>query len=150
MSEALAVQKATQNAVVGAVEQAVYRLCEMTEIPVTHHVGHAEGIYLREGRIPADRYVIGDKHLTRHYMVIIKGRMRMLDGDTVVEVGPGVIACEPGVHKLAYTLEEVWGINIMSTPLTDIASIEASLVEKSDLRREWDALVAANKPALLR
>ena len=126
--------------VIDRVEQAMLFEMDGEDLPVTHHVGEVKGIYLREGRMKRGHYILGHKHKTKHYMVIFSGKMRFLDGDKVVTItGPAVFTCEPNARKLLYILEEVHGMNIMATDLTDVAAIEDELVEKSDLYTEWKA-----------
>lgn len=128
------------------VEQALLGCADVAVLPVKHHVGEVKGVYLREGRIKADKYVLGHRHTTPHYMVILKGRMLMAEDDRVTEMGPGIYLCSPGRRKLAKTLEEVWGFNIMGTDQTSIPELEEELVITSDLYKEWLLL---QKPVLV-
>ena len=54
------------------------------ECPVTHNF--APDIYIREIFMPADTVVIGHKHLTEHFNVILKGKCRVMIGDVVEEL----------------------------------------------------------------
>lgn len=132
---------------VKAVEHALLSAADVADLPVKHHVGEVKGVYLREGHIKADKYVLGHRHNTRHYLVIIKGRMLMAENDRVTEMGPGIYLCEPNVRKLAKTLEDVWGFNIMGTDKLEISEIDEELVVTSSLYKEWKLL--QESPALV-
>jgi hypothetical protein len=134
---------ALPEAEIALMEKLMLASSDVQDIPVTHYLNEVKGIYMREGKVKADRYVLGDRHKTRHYMILFSGTMRMVNGDKVEEItGPNVILCEPNIRKLAYTVTDIHGINVMATDEVDVASIEQDLIEKSDTYNQWKLLSA--------
>ena len=78
------------------------------ECPVTHNF--APDIYVREIFMPADTVVIGHKHLTEHFNVILKGKCRVMIGDVVEELtAPCTFVSGAGSQKIENVLEDcIW------------------------------------------
>lgn len=101
------------------------------DAPVVHRFG--PGIYIREVTIPAGVLAIGHAQRFEHMNVMLKGRVTMLNdnGSTTELVAPMVFVGKPG-RKIGYVHEEMVWQNIYSTTETDIETLEATFLEKSD------------------
>ena len=101
------------------------------ECPVTHNF--APDIYVREIFMPADTVVIGHKHLTEHFNVILKGKCRVMIGDVVEELtAPCTFISGAGSQKIVNVLEDCIWQTVHSNPdnATDIETLESRYVIK--------------------
>ena len=101
------------------------------ECPVTHNF--APDIYVREIFMPADTVVIGHKHLTEHFNVILKGKCRVIIGDVVEELtAPCTFVSGAGSQKIVNVLEDCIWQTVHSNPdnATDIETLESRYVIK--------------------
>lgn len=97
--------------------------------PLQHRF--APGVYAREITMPAGFVVVGKKHLTEHFNIISKGRVSFwMDGHPVKEVtAPYTFVSGPGVQKVLYIHEDTVWTTIHPTQETDLAALEAALIE---------------------
>lgn len=104
---------------------------EQVECPLVHRF--APGVYLREVFMPAGTFVLGHRHNTEHFNIVLKGRARVLiDGDMVEEISaPYTFASKPGVRKVLYVLEDMVWQTVHPTDETDIEKLESELVSPS-------------------
>lgn len=110
----------------------ILRECEQVEMPVTHRF--SPGIYTREIFMPADTYVIGHIHKTRHLNVVLTGRASVLiEGEMHEFVAPCVFESGAGVQKVLHIHEDCRWMTIHANPgdSRDVAAIEETLVELS-------------------
>ena len=101
------------------------------ECPVTHNF--APDIYIREIYMPADTVVIGHKHLTEHFNVILKGKCRVMIGDVVEELtAPCTFVSGAGSQKIVNVLEDCIWQTVHSNPdnAKDIETLESRYVIK--------------------
>ena len=101
------------------------------ECPVTHNF--APDIYIREIFMPADTVVIGHKHLTEHFNVILKGKCRVMIGDVVEELtAPCTFISGAGSQKMVNVLEDCIWQTVHSNPdnAKDIETLESRYVIK--------------------
>ena len=111
-----------------AVEQAEAALLQQPQvsIPLTHLF--APGVYWREVLMPKDTFVIGHRHLTEHFNVILTGKARvMMDGVIHDIVAPCVIKSDPGVRKVLYIVEDMRWATVHPTNETDMERLRGSL-----------------------
>lgn len=116
-----------------AVEQAEAALLQRPQvnIPLTHRF--APGVYWREVFMPKDTFVIGHRHLTEHFNVILTGKARvMMDGVIHDIVAPCVLKSDPGVRKVLYIVEDMRWATVHPTTETDLERLEELLIVKSD------------------
>lgn len=108
------------------------------DIPITHHLAEVDQVYMRECAIPAGSFVLGHRHKTRHYNILLSGRMRILmDGKVQEMTGPGkIFVSEAGIRKLAFFPEDSRVLNIHCAATTNLDELEALLIEKSDTFKE--------------
>lgn len=101
------------------------------ECPVTHNF--APDIYIREIFMPADTVVIGHKHLTEHFNVILKGKCRVMIGDVVEELtAPCTFISGAGSQKIVNVLEDCIWQTVHSNPDNEnnIETLESRYVIK--------------------
>lgn len=100
------------------------------ECPVAHHFG--PGVYIREVSFPADTIVIGHRHKGSCLNMLVKGKMRIIEGGSarVIEA-PLIFTTGPG-RKVAHVLEDAVFQNIFATEETDVDVLEGMLIEKSE------------------
>lgn len=94
----------------------------------------APGTYVREARVPAGMIGIGHEHKTANTNVVLKGRLRIIAGDSVIEMkAPCVFVAEAGARKVAHFLEDTIWLNLLPNPdnETDPAVLEERFVFKS-------------------
>lgn len=102
-----------------------------TEVPLIH--SFAPGVYLREVTMRAGTFVIGQRHKTEHFNIVLTGRARVLIGDGQVATvqAPCVLKSNAGIRKVLLIEEEMRWITIHPTKETDIPTLEAMLIEKT-------------------
>lgn len=105
--------------------------CDQAECPVIHHFG--PGIYIRELHMKAGTMAIGHHQKHDHVNVLLKGRVLMLmdDGSTNEVAAPLMFVGKPG-RKIGWVLEDMVWQNIYATTETDIETIEAMFLDKSE------------------
>lgn len=106
----------------------------------------APGVLIRGITMPAEKYILGHKHKTAHFNIIIQGRVRVMIGGKVEElVAPCIFNSGAGVQKLLYIIEETKWLTVHANPEdeTDFDKLEEMLVEKSDLWIEHRAGINA-------
>jgi hypothetical protein len=123
-------------------ESALLRMPQV-ELPLTHMF--APGVYWREMFAPAGTLVVGHMHKTKHFNVLLSGKMVVLvDGKPFEMKAPEVFVSEAGVRKVAYVTQDMRFVNIFPTAGLehcgeDIAMLEDELRTKSDGFLEYEA-----------
>ena len=132
---------------VAAVEAELLKATQV-ECPLTHRL--ADGVCIREVRMPAGALVIGHAHRLADVNILLKGKLTLLmkDGSLKELAAPQIFVGERG-RKIAYIHEEVTWLNAWPTCVaaptakadgektvyrdlgTDIAAIEAYYLDKS-------------------
>lgn len=132
---------------VNQIEGELLRLPQV-ECPVTH--GFSPGVYLRTISMPAGTIVIGHKHRTKHFNVLLRGAAKVIiDGEVKELRAPLVFESEAGVRKVLYILEDCDWATIHATDETDVAKLEEDLIEKSPEFLEHSRLEAEKLKALV-
>lgn len=114
-------------------ERAEGQLLELPQVecPVTNHF--APHVYLREIFMPAGAIIIGHKHRTRHFNVVLSGRATvMMDGVIHDIVAPCIFVSEPGVRKVLHIVEDMRWATVHPSEETDLTRLEAQLIVKSN------------------
>jgi hypothetical protein len=99
------------------------------EFPVQHEF--TPGLYRRTIFMPAGSFLISKIHKTRHPFVVTKGRAKVYSDETgTVEIAaPHHGITEPGTRRLLYILEDMEWATYHATPETDLAAIEALIIQ---------------------
>lgn len=102
--------------------------CEMPE--AVHH--YAAGMYAREFSMPAGMTVVGKKHLHQHFMMVLKGRARVVtEFDDTEVVAPFIHVSQPGAKRVVYAIEDTTFVTVHLNPSDthDLDVIEAEHIE---------------------
>lgn len=77
----------------------------------------APGLYMREGRAPANSYVTGREHRTEHFSILAQGKITVWteQGMATFEA-PAIIRSLPGAKRIAYTHTDVVWITVHANP----------------------------------
>lgn len=103
---------------------------QQVECPVEHIF--RRGVYIRKALFPAGSVVLGHAWKRSHWNVLLSGHVRaMIGGKTEEMVAPRYVKAPPG-RKLFFAITDVIWANVIETDLTDLAAIEAELVEPSE------------------
>lgn len=107
-------------------------------MPVNHHF--APGVYLRELILDAGDLVVGKLHKTQHFLLITKGRVecRTEDGMRMLAAGD-IVTTMPGMKRVLLAHERTHMVTVHVTDKTDLAEIEADVIEPETLALEGDA-----------
>lgn len=100
------------------------------ECPVAHYFG--PGVYMREMSVPAGTYIMGHAHKEAGLNILVKGRLAIIVDHRAIELdGPIIFTSQPG-RKFAYAIEDTIFVNVFATDETDIETLEATYIEKSE------------------
>lgn len=117
----------------------VFDSVEPFSYQLQEHLEPDLGIYTREVFIPAGHIVIGKEHSKPCMNILAKGSMMLKrtleDPGKLVQAGDATVTfrTDPGVQKIAYTLEDCIFINVFSNvATTDINLIEDELIVRDE------------------
>ena len=121
---------AAQNAI--DVLESTMRLNKSCTTDFEEYTSHyfAEGVYVREMRIPAGSVVVGKSHRYDEVCILMHGLLMLgIDGDSKIVQAPYTFTASPG-KKAVYVLEDVIIANIHPNPSNtrDLAQIEAEVM----------------------
>ncbi len=101
------------------------------DCPITHRF--ADGIYIREVRMPAGSYVIGHHHKSDHLNIMLTGHLTILNDDgTKTDLHAPQTFIAPAGRKIAYIHEDVIWQNVFATEERDVEALDAMFLDKSD------------------
>jgi len=99
-----------------------------TESEVYHHF--APGVYLRELVVPAGTVLVGKLHKTQHFLLITRGRIQCKTDDGMTELVAGdIVTTHPGTKRVLLAYEDSVMVTVHVTNSTDLAQIEAEVIE---------------------
>ena len=97
------------------------------ECPLVHNF--CGGVYARQITMPAGTFVVGKRHKTEHFNIILKGKANVLIDGVVSEiVAPCILNSGIDVRKVLYIIEEMVWVTIHPTQETDVQKLEEMLV----------------------
>lgn len=133
------VKKEDDLARIEALEGAMLE-CPQVSVPLDHFFAH--GVYIRQGVIPPNVFIVGHEHRFEHVCVLLKGSITLATPDGVETLcAPLTWVAKPG-RKVFFTHEETVMQNVHATNERDLDRIEDELVIKSDTWRENEARAA--------
>lgn len=109
------------------------------EIPVDHKF--CDGMYYREITVPANTFIVGHKHTHSCFNILSKGSMLIkenIEDEGRLITAPCTFITDPGVQKMAQTIDECVYSNVFRTDETDIDKLEEILIEKSEVFLEHE------------
>ena len=94
----------------------------------------ANGMYARVVIRKADTTVCGAIHKHEHFYIITKGKVAVTDGMSEAKIyeSGDVIVSQPGTERVVYAIEDSICMTVHKTDKTDLAEIEAELVEPDE------------------
>lgn len=106
------------------------------DCPVAHHFG--PGIYIREVTLPAGIFAVGHAQKYEHLNIMLTGKVAIVDDGAVrVLEAPMIFTGKPG-RKVGYVLETCVWQNVYATEETDIDTLEAYYLDKSENWKAYD------------
>lgn len=101
------------------------------ELPVVHHF--APGVYARELHIPAGVALTGATHKTEHLNVVSAGDITVWTEQGMKRIqAPYTFVSKPGTKRIGYAHADTVWTTFHVTDETDLAKIEAEVIEPSD------------------
>lgn len=112
--------------------EAAMRTQPQVEIEPVHRF--ADGLYAREITIPAGTLLTGKIHRTRHLNIVSAGRIAVWSEGEPVRIieAPFSFVAEPGTRRVGFAYEDTVWTTIHATHETDLAALEAELIEPRD------------------
>lgn len=112
--------------------EAAMRTRPQVDLPPVHRF--ADGLYAREITIPAGTLLTGKQHRTRHLNIISAGEISVWSaGEPVRRIrAPYSFVAEPGTRRVGYAHADTVWTTIHATAETDLARLEAALIEPTD------------------
>ena len=99
-----------------------------------HHF--APGMYLRELTVPAGMLIVGKIHKHAHFLMVLKGRARVVSefGDDLLEAGY-IGVSQPGVKRVVHAIEDTLfvTVHVNKEDSQDLTVIEADHIDPEDL-----------------
>ena len=118
-----------------AVSEVVKTLTEMEQVecPLEHRF--SPGVYVRQITMPAGAFVIGHKHKTQHFNIVMSGRARVMMNGIIEEVAaPCMFESQAGVQKVLLIEEDMIWATVHANPenCQDVVKLEEELIDVSD------------------
>jgi quercetin dioxygenase-like cupin family protein len=102
------------------------------EVPTEHTFG--PGFYARTITLPPGTVLTGKVHSTEHIFIVSKGDITLVTEEGRKRVqAPFQAVCKPGTKRAGYAHTETVCTNVHVTPETDLAKLEAALIEPEAL-----------------
>jgi hypothetical protein len=104
---------------------------EQAPINIVHRFGG--GLYIREASYCKGTYIVGQRHVSEHMNVLLKGKILVVDGDgkSLTLEAPHMFVAKAG-SKVGYCLEDVVWQNIYVTDSTDVEYLESILFKDNE------------------
>jgi hypothetical protein len=104
----------------------------IVECPLTHRF--APGVYLREIFMPAGSVIIGKRHKTKHFNIVLTGSATLCceDGTRVELKAPATFVSEAGVQKVLIIHEDMRWQTVHATEARDMDALDAELVDPDE------------------
>lgn len=112
--------------------QSAIAVMPQVDLPPEHTFG--PGFYVRTIRIPAGTVLVGKIHKTEHLFVLSEGILEVATEDGVARLeAPYQAVCRPGLKRVGVAITDVVCSNLHITTETDLAKIEAAVIEPEEL-----------------
>lgn len=102
------------------------------DLPTSHYF--ADGMYCRVVERAAGVLIVGKVHKKEHFYMVVKGAVAVIqDGaERRVYEAPSIIVSKPGTKRAVLALQDSVCLTVHRTDKTDLAEIEAEVVELDD------------------
>jgi quercetin dioxygenase-like cupin family protein len=112
--------------------EAELRKLPQAEVPTEHTFG--PGFYARTITLEPGTVLTGKVHSTEHIFIVSKGDITLVTEDGRKRVqAPYQAVCRPGTKRAGYAHTETVCTNVHITTETDLARLEAALIEPEAL-----------------
>lgn len=109
------------------------------DFPLKHHFaksnidGKNRGVYAREVFVPANHFILTERHKTQHPFVVSAGACSIWTPENGLQCiqAPYTGITEPGTQRLIFVHEDTVWTTFHPTDETDLEKIEAQLIDKS-------------------
>jgi quercetin dioxygenase-like cupin family protein len=102
----------------------------MTQGDTQHHF--ATGIYAKEIRVPAGRYILSHAHTYDHFSFLCKGRAEVEVDGKKTEYQPGsIIIIVRGQRHIIKALDDIVWFCVHASEVTDPEKIDETLIERA-------------------
>lgn len=133
-SKAIEVRKATPTmSDILAFQEEAAKLPQVV-YPVFHHF--SEHMYVREFHMPANHFVIGKEHKTRHLNTLVKGRCTVWTVHGRMELdatnGPKTFESMAGVKKVVWAHTDIVWMTMHATDETDQDRLEGEIIRSTE------------------
>ena len=109
---------------------------EQVDCPVNHYF--SDGIYARELIIPAGSCVVGAKHKTRHFFLVVKGECLIADdGGCIRAEAPFITETTEGTKRAITAITDTILMTFHVTEETDIEKIGDEILEPEGCLPQW-------------
>ena len=99
----------------------------------------ADGVYLRVMHMKRGTVVAGATHKTEHFVVVLKGTVRIGDGSLVETFrAPKIILSKPGAQRILYAVSDATLFNIHPDPTN---SRDAEKLAEGIIKEAFDEIV---------
>lgn len=103
---------------------------DQADCPVLHHFG--PGVYMREVVLPQGVFAVGHYQKKDHLNIMLSGKVAIVENDEVkVLTAPMIFTGKPG-RKMGYVMETCAWLNVYNTNETNIDTLEATYLDKSE------------------
>lgn len=107
--------------------------------PENHHY-FGPGVYLRELVMPAGTLIVGKLHKTSHFLIVTRGLIECkTDNGMEMLKGGDIILTSPGTKRVLLAYEDSAMVTVHVTNKTDLAQIEADVIEPETLAIEGES-----------
>jgi len=90
----------------------------------------ADGMYCRVLPRAAGTLIVGKVHKKEHFYMVVKGSILIISEGKRIELSaPSIVVSQPGTKRAVFALEDSVCLTVHRTDKTDLAEIEAELVE---------------------
>lgn len=112
--------------------EAVMAQMPQVDLVVKHHF--SKDVYARELHIPKGVTLTGKIHKFENLNILIKGKIKVLIGNTIQIVeAPFIVVSPPGTKRIAHALEDCIWLTIHGTSEKNVDEIEKQFVVDSEI-----------------
>lgn len=105
---------------------------QQVDMPVTSMF--SDGVYIRTIFMPKGTIVIGKKHKTRHFNIVLTGDAEVwINGEHKNIKAPTIFESLENVRKVLYINEDMYWSTVHATELKDEDEIEKMIIEEETL-----------------
>jgi hypothetical protein len=109
--------------------EAQKNLAKLPQIEIKTEHYFLSGVYTRKIYLPQTALVVGKKHRKDHLFLCIKGHIKVLHGDDVLEMREGdILEAKGELKKVVYAFVDSIVVNVHRTENTDLDIIEEELL----------------------